>query len=316
MNKKFKSLVASGLALSALVGFVPNVQADKVAIEPKFTYGESLNQSQYQETRNELGVANGTEEIPVYVNELNDLLNDNYPYQQVYSSAYITPAQNNGDISVEILTPETITSITENQYENAALTAGAVDVDIKVASAVPVDGSGALAGVYKAFAENGDALNDQAVSVAQDELAVTSQITQENADKEGYSDELLNAAVAEIKTAIQEKKEENGGSISVDDVQIIVNNVVNNYNLEGVISQENINALVQQMTKFSELELSQEQKDQIAAFGKKLQDAGGNLLDKAQTAWDNADQEQVKEEATSLWQQILDFINSIFGTDF
>lgn len=316
MNKKIKLGLLSTLTVASFAFIAPHAKADKVAIDPMFTYGETLNDTQYQNTKETLGVASGTEEIPVYVNELNSLLNDSYPYQQVYSSAYITPANNNGNISVEILTPETITSITEAQYENAALTAGAVDVDIKVASAVKVDGSGALAGVYKAFEASANTLDDQAVSVAQDELNMTSEITQENKDKEGYSDELLNAAIAEIKTAIQEKKDENGGSISTGDIQVIVNNVINNYNLDGVISQENIDQIINQMNNFSQLELTQEQKDQISAFGKKLQETGGDLLDQAKTAWNNTDQEAVKEEATSLWQQFLDLINQIFGTNF
>ena len=302
-----------------LAAFAPSVLADKVAIEPKFTYGETLTPEQFEKTRDELGVDNDAEEIQVRVNELNDLLNDDYPYQQVYSSAYITPADNNGAISVEILTPDTITAITERQYENAALTAGAVDVDIKVASAVPVDGSGALAGVYKAFDASGEGLNDQEVSVAHDELNVTSQITQENKDKEGYSDDLLNAAIAEIKTTIEDKKEENGGSISSDDIQVIVNNVVNNYNLENVISAENITAIENQMNKFSELELSDEQRDQIRNFGEQLQKTGGDLLNKAKTAWENTEPEQKKEmknEATSIWQQIKDFFNDLFNMTF
>ena len=319
MRKKTAILLTSATMALGLAAFAPSVLADKVAIEPKFTYGETLTPEQFEKTRDELGVDNDAEEIQVRVNELNDLLNDDYPYQQVYSSAYITPADNNGAISVEILTPDTITAITERQYENAALTAGAVDVDIKVASAVPVDGSGALAGVYKAFDASGEGLNDQAVSVAQDELNLTSQITQENKDKEGYSDDLLNAAIAEIKTTIEDKKEENGGSISSDDIQVIVNNVVNNYNLENVISAENITAIENQMNKFSELELSDEQRDQIRNFGEQLQKTGGDLLNKAKTAWENTGPEQKKEmknEATSIWQQIKDFFNDLFNMTF
>src|SRR5699024_3095147 len=128
-------LLTSGVLALGLAVAAPNKLADKVAIDPMFTYGETLDDSQYTETKELLGV-----------NELNDLLQDTYPYNQVYSSAYITPADNDGGVTVEIETPDTITDITEAQYENAAITAGAVDVDIKVASAVKVDGSGALAG--------------------------------------------------------------------------------------------------------------------------------------------------------------------------
>ena len=42
-----------------------------------------------------------------------------------------------------------ITRITAAQYQNAALTAGITDAKLTVASAVPIDGSGALAGVLQ-----------------------------------------------------------------------------------------------------------------------------------------------------------------------
>ena len=238
---KLKKMMTVGLASLTLLGITaPAAFADKVAIEPIFTYGESLNAAQLEETRETLGVAEGTNELVVAVNELNGLLQDDYPYSQVYSSTYITPADSDGAVSVEILTPETITAITEAQYKNAAITAGAVDVDIKVASAVTVDGSGALAGVYKAFADSGNTLDSEAVGVAQEELAVTSAVTEENKDNSGYSDELMNAAIVEMKQDIQEAKDANNGTLSADEIRQIVEDVLKNYNLDSILSADNI----------------------------------------------------------------------------
>lgn len=310
---KMKMVVRRLMTVLALVSLlciqVSKVEADKVEIEPMFTYGESLNQAQYDETKRALGVASGTKEIPVHINELNGLLHDNYPYNQVYSSTYITPAKNNGEVTVEIVTPNTITEITPIQYQNAAVTAGAIDVNIKVASAVKVDGSGALAGVYKSFKDAGHELDARAVSVAQDELELTSKINQENEGKSDFSDELLNAAIAEIKTDIQTAKEEGNGHVSIEQIQVIVNNVINNYNLTNVISEENVQMIVNQMNHFSQLEFSPEQKEQLQALGERLQKDGGKLFDKAQTAWENTDKEAVK----GFLQQIWDFIVSLFN---
>ncbi|AMB94345.1 DUF1002 domain-containing protein [Aerococcus sanguinicola] len=306
--------VALGASLAVLsLNLVPTVLADKIQINPMFTYGESLNQSQYQETKQALGVQDGAKEIQVNINELNGLLQDNYPYRQVYSSAYITPAKNNGDVTVEIVTPKTITAITPLQYENAALTAGAVDVDIKVASAVPVDGSGALAGVYKAFQDAGYQLNDQAVSVAQDELTTTSKINEENQGKEGFSDEAMNAAIAEIKTEIQKAKDENNGQIDSQQIQVIVNNIINNYNLNEVISEENKQSIINLMQQFSQIELTQEQKDAINQFGQDLLKNGDQIIQNAKSAWDNADKEQLAQDAQSIWDQIVAFVKSFFS---
>lgn len=48
-----------------------------------------------------------------------------------------------------------ITTITSDQYRNAAVTAGVSNANIFITSAVSIDGSGALAGVYAAFAQMG-----------------------------------------------------------------------------------------------------------------------------------------------------------------
>ncbi len=309
-------LVTSGVLALGLAVLTPSKFADKVEIDPMFTYGETLDDSQYTETKELLGVEDGATEIEVAVNELNDLLQDIYPYSQVYSSAYITPADNDGGVTVEIETPDTITDITEAQYENAAITAGAVDVDIKVASAVKVDGSGALAGVYKAFEDAGHALDDDARQVAQDELAVTSSITQENDGTEGYSDADLNAAIADIKSEVATLKENNGGDISVDEITVIVNKVINNYNLGDVISQDNIQAIIDQMKNFSNLELSEEQKTQLSNLANSLSDAAGNVAASASSAIENADTEQLQEDAIGIWDRILSIIDNIFGTSF
>ncbi|HRF51871.1 MAG TPA: DUF1002 domain-containing protein, partial [Trichococcus flocculiformis] len=264
-------------------------------------------------TRETLGVADGTNELIVAVNELNGLLQDDYPYSQVYSSTYITPAYSDGAVSVEILTPETITAITEAQYKNAAITAGAVDVDIKVASAVTVDGSGALAGVYKAFADSGNTLDSEAVGVAQEELAVTSAVTEENKDNSGYSDELMNAAIVEMKQDIQEAKDANNGTLSADEIRQIVEDVLKNYNLVSILSADNITNIQNLMINFGDINLTAEQKEQIAAFGKELQATGGKLFEKAKTAWSNVDQEQLKEDSMGIWESIVQFFTNLFG---
>ena len=311
---KLKKMMTTGLASLALLGITaPAALADKVAIEPIFTYGESLNAAQLEETRETLGVADGTNELIVAVNELNGLLQDDYPYSQVYSSTYITPADSDGAVSVEILTPETITAITEAQYKNAAITAGAVDVDIKVASAVTVDGSGALAGVYKAFADSGNTLDSEAVGVAQEELAVTSAVTEENKDNSGYSDELMNAAIVEMKQDIQEAKDANNGTLSADEIRQIVEDVLKNYNLDSILSADNITNIQNLMINFGDINLTAEQKEQIAAFGKELQATGGKLFEKAKTAWSNVDQEQLKEDSMGIWESIVQFITNLFG---
>ncbi|WP_198434812.1 DUF1002 domain-containing protein [Aerococcus urinae] len=318
MNQLKRRLLAVLACLMAITLFIPQTSAQAAIKGSIFTYGESLKQGQFQETQKLLGVDANARAVQVNINELNGLLHDNYPYYQVYSSAYIAPAKHSG-VNVEIVTPKTITAITPLQYENAALTAGATNVDIKVASAVQVDGSGALAGVYKAFQDSGQALDGKAVSVAQEELQTASTITKENQNKENYSDETLNAAIADMKNQIQQAKEQNGGSIDGNTIQVIVNNVINNYNLNGVLSEENIQQLRDLMTKFSQIELTEEQKNALSNFGQTLKEKSGQLVDSAKSAWDNMDETDkngITDFFHSLWQSLLGIWDSIFGTNY
>jgi uncharacterized protein YpuA (DUF1002 family) len=68
----------------------------------------------------------------------------------LYSSVLVQKQDAGKGVVVDIKTPQNITLITETQYANAAITAGASDVLIDVASPIQVTGESALTGVYKA----------------------------------------------------------------------------------------------------------------------------------------------------------------------
>lgn len=308
-----KPLLALALS-SFLLGSFPGAEKRAFADElknPVFAYGESLTATEKERTGELLGVAMEDKELIVKINELNDLLHNSYDYYQVYSSVYLKPGDTGEGVRVEIVTPETITKITPAQYQNAAITAGAVNLTIRIASVKAVDGSGALAGVYKAFSDAGFELPEENVIVAQEELQETSDISEDNEGKEGYSDELLNAAIAEIKAQIQKEKEENGGDISQVNITNIVNNVLNNYNLGDILSEENKEKLIELMKKFGELEFTAEQKEAIKDFGKNLIENGGNLLDDVKSTWDNLD-EDVKTGIAGFFRSIFEALGNFF----
>lgn len=279
--------------------------------QPAFAFGESLTEAEYEKTKELLGVGSDSREIEVMINELNDILHNSYSYHQVYSSVYLEPSDTAEGVSVEIVTPETITKITPAQYQNAAITAGAVNLDIKIASVKAVDGSGALAGVYKAFSDADAELPEENIVVAQEELEETSDISEENEGKEGYSDELLNAAIAEIKAQIQKEKDENNGEITVVTITNIVNTVINNYNLDGVITEENRQRLISLMEKFSKLEFTDEQKTAIKDFGENLIEGGGKLMDDVKSTWDGLD-EDVKTGISGFFRNFMDALADFF----
>jgi uncharacterized protein YpuA (DUF1002 family) len=315
MKKNWKihtilTLALSGLLVSSFSLPGKKVFADELK-EPVFAYGESLTAQEKEKTAELLSVDQEAKEIIVRIDELNDILHNSYDYYQVYSSVFLKPGDTGEGVRVEIVTPNTITKITPAQYQNAAITAGAVNMTIRIASVKAVDGSGALAGVYKAFTDAGIELPEENIVVAQEELKETSDISEENEGKEGYSDELLNAAIAEIKAQIQKEKEEKGGDINQVNITNIVNNVLNNYNLGDILSEENKDKLIELMKKFGELEFTDAQKEAIKEFGKNLIKNGGNLLDEVKSTWDNLD-EDVKTGIGGFFRSILEAIGKFF----
>lgn len=296
------------LAASPFAG--KKVYASEIT-QPVFAYGQSLTQEEKVRTAELLGTGEDTREIEVRIDELNDILHNSYNYYQVYSSVYLEPADTSEGVNVEIITPETITKITPAQYQNAAITAGAVNLNIRIASVKAVDGSGALAGVYKAFSDANVELPEENIIVAQEELEETSDISEENEGKEGYSDDLLNAAIADIKAQIQKEKDDNNGEISENTIITIVNTVINNYNLGDVLTEENKQRLIDLMTKFSELEFTDEQKEAIKDFGKNLIEEGGDLLENVKSTWDGLD-EDVKTGITGFFKNIMEAIADFF----
>lgn len=313
--KRIQSIRAKlgGLALVLVFLFAALIHRPAEAAEfkkPVFAYGQSLTEEERAETRRLLDVAEDAVEIEVRIDELNGLLQNDYPFYQAYSSVYLEPVSTKQGVEVTIVTPSTITAITERQYENAAITAGAINMNIRVASVKAVDGSGALAGVYKAFSDQGQKLSEVNIRVAQKELEVTSAINEENRDKDGYSDDLLNAAIAEIKGEIQKLKGESGNRTEIN-ITNIVNTVINNYNLQNILSEENKQQIEGLMADFSKIEFTEEQKNAIADFGQSILDKGGQILDSVKSGWEGIDPE-VKSGISGFLQGLLDFLANIF----
>lgn len=82
---------------------------------------------------------------------------------------------------------------------NASITARINNAKIKVASVEPVTGEGSLTGIYKAYEESGNKLDKQDIKNVNQEMSDIAAISEENQGKEVYSDESLNAAIADIK---------------------------------------------------------------------------------------------------------------------
>ena len=147
-------------------------------------------------------------------------------------------------VKVNILTPNNITQITSNQYANAAITAGVSNCEIDVASLSQATGESALTGVYKALELSGETLDTQRTQVAQEELETTNEIAQNNASNSDFDSSKLDQAIIDIKQQLAEIKQNQGNAATAEQVEQIVNDALKKYNLSDLISQDDINKLI------------------------------------------------------------------------
>lgn len=313
MKKSLTLITAILLSVVAILSFgkKQTVLADDDT--PVVTLGTSLTESQKQGTLKTLTAPlNGGnyQTITVTGSDLVKYLNpsgDNFTTSSgVWSSAMIQKTNSGSGINVKVLDyngKNNITTITANQYKNAALTAGITDANIYVTSAIPIDGSGALAGVYAAYAKNGNALNQKQVNAAQDEMNTLSGITQDNKGKKGYSDAQLNNAVAGAKSEMAKQ----GQNISDSQIRDIVNNQININHLGNTINNNQKNQIINLLIEIRDSGALKngDFKGQAAKLSSQIENGAKNIFNKFNTP-----------ENRNLFQQIWDSIVNFFSDLF
>ena len=162
-----------------------------------------------------------------------------------------------------------------------------------------------MAGVYAAYAKNGDALNQKQVNAAQDEMNTLSGITQENKNKDGYSDAQLNNAVAGAKKDMAKI----GNNISDSQIRDIVNNQIKINHLGNTINNNQKNQIVNILIEIRDSGALKNSnfKEQADALSKKIQDGAKNIFNKYNTS-------ENQNFLQQLWNNIVNFFSHLFGT--
>lgn len=312
MKKYLRILIISCIAL--LIGGLPTTMAQADDWQtPVMTLGASLTNSQRQGTIDVLSSKinnRNFQQVAVNGNTLVQYLNpagaDFTSNSGVWSSALIEKTGRGSGINVEILKyngRNNITTITANQYRNAALTAGISDANIYVTSATPIDGSGALAGVYAAFAQNGEQLNQSQVTAAQDEMGTLSKINNQNQGQNGYSDAQLNNAVAQAKRQMAQI----GPNITVNQITNIVNNTINDNHLQNVITNNQKQQIINLMIKIRD---SGALKDNN--FKQQASKVSSIIKDNAHAIFNKVNTPENQNLLQQIWQNIVNFVSGFF----
>lgn len=278
---------------------------------PTFVYGGGLDDSQIDETADLLGIDNreNVASVDVTGEDLQNYLGTGSGNTASMISSVLVQREGEGDgVTVLIETPDDITQITEEQYANAAITAGVEDVTIMVASIRPVTGESALTGIYKAFDVNGEELDQDRMEVAQEELETTNDIAQENADNEEFDTSRFDQAIVEIKQQLAELRERQDELATREDIERIINEALENNQLQNVISQDQIDRLLAFFERYQQTGAidSAQVREQLENLSNNIRDRFGDVL---QDAEDSGLLDQIGNFFRQIWEAITGLFN-------
>lgn len=284
-----KPLVALTIGSVVATSMIPKVNAEAIVDDTIVTLGESLSASQRDWVLERVEAPAGIEPIITTAADEEKYLGDSVPQAQrgggMYSSARIKLTDGTG---LDIKT-ENVTWVTEDMYANALVTAGVTDADIYITSPIRVTGTSALTGIMKAYdqtaAETGIQLSEERKDLAQEELAVTSEIGK------AVGQEDVAGLMNEIKAEIANKAPET--NIEIRDIVI------------QVLNQNNVQLSDTQLTQLTTLfENMQQANLDWGAISNGLQGAGQDVQAFLET-------EEVQGFFARLFEALSNFFKSL-----
>lgn len=314
MKKAITSLAVATLLLSAS-GVVKAAENKEDWDEPVFIKGADLEGQDLQQTENALGVDDNYETYNVNVNDVSNYIPNSSNLSYIYSSATIEHKKWGKGVDVKINTPDNITKVTSEQYQNAAITAGIKNAEIHIASVDQVTGEGALAGIYKAYEEKGNDLNAEDIQNSNQEMNDLGRISEENKGKDGYSDEALNASIADIKEQLADIKQNQDKQITQQQVEDTVNKVLDERGLSEILSENQIQMINNNMVNVANSNaltsdpkaFKQNAKDVL----KNIEKNSDDLLNKAKDKAKDLNTEENRNLLQRIWDGIVEIIQSI-----
>lgn len=274
---------------------------------PTYIYGAGLNEAEINETADLLGIdsMDNVASTDVTGQDLVDYLGRGSGNDSSMISSVLVQREDEGEgVNVLIETPENITLITEEQYTNAAITAGVEDVTIMVASHRPVTGESALTGVYKAFDVNGEDLDQDRLEVAQDELETTSDIAEDLDDEDSAR---LDQAIVDIKRELADIRERTDELATREEIEEIINNALAEQNLEDLITQDQIDRLLSFFERYQQTGAIDS--EQVLEQLDRLQDG---LRDRLGDAWQSAEDSGLLDQIGNFFRQVWEAITGLF----
>ncbi|MEN2767179.1 DUF1002 domain-containing protein [Ornithinibacillus xuwenensis] len=301
--KNYRKIIALFTVIMSLLALmVTSVSAEEAIDEklgvPILVYGGNLSDEQKTETQELLDVTDTqvADEYTVTGDDLAKYIGGN-PDARMFSSAKITMEEEGTGLNVSIVTPDNITEVTNEMYANALLTAGVENATVLVASPVAVTGHSALTGIYKAYDVEGVELDKERMELANEELALATDLVKDS----GLTQEQVSELLTQIKQDIAEQN-----PASIDDIERIVQEQLDK--LEISLSEEDRQLLINLFDKMRNLNIDFSQvKDQLNDIASKVQEQIEDLI-ADEGFWDS-----IGNFFQKLFEAIGKFFANLFG---
>lgn len=284
---KRRMLTVSALAMAGIMLCQTPVFADGVE-QPYLSLGADLNNQERQTVLRLLGVNEADLDNYKVVQITNA---DEHEYLDNYLSASVIGSRALSSVLIEKtsegsginVTTKNITYCTEGMYENALTTAGIADADVVVAGPFNITGTAALVGAMTAYEDmTGENITEESKDAATNELVVTSDLASSLDDSEKAEQFLALVKEEVVKSDIN----------SVDD----------------------ITQIVEDCEQKLQIELTDEQRQQIAELMEKISNLDLNVNELKEQASDIYDElSKLNLNTEGIWQTIKDFFSKILS---
>lgn len=292
MKKKIIAIAALAITGTLLCQNV--VLADGVEEKPYLSLGADLNKKEKATVLELLGVEEDELDEYTVVTVTNK---DEHEYLDDYLSATVIGTRALSSVLVEKtdkgdgidVTTKNITYCTEGMYQNALTTAGIEDADVVVAGPFNITGTAALVGAMNAYEDmTGETISEESKDAATNELVVTSELAEELNDSE-KAEQFLALIKEEVLSA-------------------------------DIKDQEDINEVIGNCEQKMQIELTEEQRQQIAELMEKINGLDLDLDVLKQQASDiydelsklNINTEGFFAKVQAALSRILDYLSNLF----
>lgn len=284
-----KKLVAlSAIMIAGLMTFQANVSADAVEEKPYLSLGADLSASQKSKVLELLGVKENELDQYKVVKVTNK---DEHKYLDDYRDSSVIGTHALSSVLIEKrdkgegidVTTKNITYCTAGMYENALTTAGVTDANVTVAGSFNITGTAALVGAMNAYEDmTGENISSESKDAATNELVVTSKL----------ADQLNDSEKAEQFLALIKEK------VLSDDAK----------------TKEDINTIIDECSKDLDVNITDDQREQIAELMQKINKLDLNVNDLKEQASKIYDKlSEMDIDAQGIFAKIKTVLSSIFA---